>query len=301
MVPSLDPGMNDSIRLGRIKDIPVGLHWSLFVFGAVVATNLARFLFPTFAPGAGAGVLLIAGVAAAALLAVSILAHEFGHALMARHHGVGTNGITLWMLGGVARLNGEPRTPRHAFNIAVAGPLVSVGVAVAAGLSAVIAAVVGLPALVVAVLGYLGVVNLGLAVFNMLPALPLDGGRALQAWKWHRNGDREVATVEAAQIGRRVAQAMIGLGMLQLFLGAGNGLWTAALGLFVLFQANGERKRAERIIAARNRPQAPFDPLAFLRMVMQGPAPTAPTPPGPRRAAPAEIIVIDPEDVRRTR
>ena len=293
--------MNDSIRLGRISGIPVGLHWSLLVFGVVVATNLAGFFFPTFAPGASSAVLLAAGAIAAALLSLSILAHEFGHALVARHHGVGTNGITLWMLGGVARLTGEPRTPRHAFDIAVAGPLVSVAIAAAAGLSAVVSAVVGLPTLVVAVLGYLGAVNLGLAVFNMLPALPLDGGRALQAWKWHRNGDREVATVEAAQIGRRVAQGMIGLGMLQLFLGAGNGLWTAALGLFVLWQANGERRRAERIIAARNRPQAAFDPLAFLRMVMQGPATGSPGTPGPRQAAPAEIIVIDPEDVRRNR
>lgn len=294
--------MNDSIRLGRIRGIPVGLHWSLFVFAAVVATNLAGFFFPTFAPGLGRGLYLAAGAVAALLLAASILAHEFGHALVARRHGVGTNGITLWLLGGVARLTAEPRTPRHAFDIAVAGPLVSVALAAAAGTSAVVGAVVGLPTIVVATLGYLGIVNLGLALFNMLPALPLDGGRALQAWKWHRNGDREVATVEAAGIGRRIGQGIIGIGMLQLLMGGGNGLWTAALGLFVLVQANGERRRAERVIAARNRPRTTFDPLAFLRTVVGGPIPSAPTPgPAPRRpVAPAEIIVIEPQDVRRT-
>jgi Zn-dependent protease len=291
--------MNDSIRLGRIQGIPVGLHWSIFVFAAVVATNLASFFFPTFAPGLSAPVYLLAGAAAAVLLSLSILAHEFGHALVARRHGVGTSGITLWMLGGVARLTDQPRTPRHSFNIAVAGPIVSVAIAAAAGLSAIGAFAVSLPAIIVATLGYLGVINLGLAVFNMLPALPLDGGRALQAWKWHRNGDREVATVEAAVIGRRAGFALSAIGLVQLFSGAGNGLFTIGLGLFVAMQANGERRRAEHAIAMRNRPAPAFDPMTILRTIMQGPAPAGAQPARP--PAPADLIVIDPDDVRRTR
>ena len=285
--------MTDSIRLGRVSGIPVGLHWSLGVFAALVAANLAQYFFPQFAPGLAGPIYLFAGIAAAFLLAGSILAHELGHALVARRGGVGTDGITLWLLGGVARLTAQPRTPRHAFEIAVAGPLVSVALGAASGALALGAYLAGFPALVVALLGYLGAVNGLLAAFNMIPALPLDGGRALQAWKWSRGGDSDVATIEAAKVGRTIGFVLVGLGLLQLGSGFGNGLWTALIGLFVLTQARRERIRAEQMIALRRGRTA--DPFAILRQILlaQRPAP-APA----QGVADAELIVIEPDSPR---
>jgi len=254
--------VSHSLRLGRIAGIRVGLHWSVAIFAAFISWNLATLYFPEFAPGHSGAVYALSGFIAAVLLAGSILAHELGHSLVALRHGVPIRSITLWLMGGVAHMGREAATPRQACEIAAAGPAVSVAVAFAAGLSAVGAAMVGFGALTVATLGYLALVNAGLALFNLIPALPLDGGRILHAWKWHRGGDREVATVDAARIGRLFGFAIIGFGLFQLLASTGSGLWSILLGFFVLGQAGAERRRAERRIALRNRPA--LSPLAAM-------------------------------------
>lgn len=295
--------MSHSIRLGRIAGIRVGLHWSVAIFAAFISWNLATLYFPEFAPGHSGIVYALSGLAAAVLLGASILAHELGHSLVALRRGVPIRSITLWLMGGVAHMGREARTPRHAFEIAAAGPAVSVAVAVAAGLGAITAAVVGLGALTVATLGYLALVNAGLALFNLIPALPLDGGRILHAWKWHRGGDREVATVDAARIGRMFGFGIIAFGLFQLFAGTGSGLWSILLGLFVLGQAGAERRRAQRRIAQRNRPAMPPIAAMLERLLRSGPAapgpgfgPTMrPTPRSPR----GDADVIETVEVTR--
>lgn len=249
--------MSDSIRLGRIRGIKIGLHWSVAIFAAFISWNLASLYFPAFAPGYAGTTYAAFGLIAATLLAGSILAHELGHALVAIRHGIKIDGITLWLMGGVARLESEATTPRHAFDIAAAGPAVSIGIAVGSALAALSSGFIGLGALITATFAYLAIVNTGLALFNLIPALPLDGGRILQAWKWHRGGDREYATIDAAKVGRVFGAMIVGVGAIQLFTGTGSGLWGMMIGLFVMSQAKAERKRAERAIALRNRPAMP--------------------------------------------
>lgn len=275
--------MSDSLRLGRFRGISIGLHWSVAIFAAFISWNLARIYFPAFAPGHSGGTYLAAGLIAATLLAGSILAHELGHALVAIRHGIGINGITLWLMGGVARLESEARTPRHAFEIAAAGPAVSFAVALGSAVAAGFSSFIGLGALVTATLGYLALVNVGLGVFNLIPALPLDGGRILHAWKWHKGGDREVATVDAAKIGRLLGMGIVGFGVVQLLTGIGSGLWGILVGLFVMRQAKAERRHAERRIALRQRPAMPqwFSLLQRLATTSSSSGPAAPGPRSP--------------------
>ncbi len=230
------------------------MHWSLLLFGALAVSNLATGLLPSLAPGFtlfayGA----IAGLAVVGLFG-SILLHELGHALVAQRAGVEVDGITLWLLGGVARLKSEARTAGDAFRIAAAGPVVSVGLGVIGGALAVAAWWIEAPLLLVVLLGYLGVVNTGLALFNLIPALPLDGGRILQAYLWKRSGKPLDATISAAKVGHTLGSLAVALGALQVFAGAGNGLWTMLLGWFVLSGAKRERRRAEAEKRRRNPP-----------------------------------------------
>lgn len=250
----------------RILGIAVRAHWSTALFGLFVAWNLVFLLIPQFVEESSALARAVVGVLGAAGLAGSIVAHEFGHALRARHHGVDTESITLWILGGVARLRTEPQTPRAAAEIAVAGPIVSVVLGLAFGVMAVALGLVSQLPLVVVMLAYLALANLGLAIFNMIPALPLDGGRALHAWTWHRNGDREKATISAAVWGRRFGMGMVGFGVLQLLAG-GFGFFSILLGAFLMGQAKAEDRRARQIIALRSRPNPGSMGEAFGRAV----------------------------------
>ena len=159
--------------------------------------------------------------------------------------GVEVDSISLWLFGGVAQLTSEARTPGSAFRIAAAGPAVSVGLGGVGIGSAVALAAVGAPDATVAVLGWLGAVNLVLAVFNLLPGLPLDGGRILQSFLWWRSGDPLAATMKAATGGRVVGFGLMGVGAAELLIGGSyGGLWTALVGSMVGNTAVAERQSA---------------------------------------------------------
>lgn len=247
--------MYDTIRLGNYRGIPVGVHWSLLIFALLAVVNLATGFVPVAVPGVSAGGAALAAVVGVVGLFASIVAHELGHALRARRHGVETQGITLWLLGGVARLRSEAPTPRAAAEIAIAGPAVSVGLGLAAAAAAVVSHVAGFGALSTTVLGYLAAVNVVLAVFNMVPALPLDGGRLYQAWLWGRTGDRHRATIRAARLGARLGLGLVLLGLIQVLFGGVGGLWLAVLGLFVRSAAKSEKRAAIRQL---RRPAPPW-------------------------------------------
>jgi Zn-dependent protease len=233
--------VNESIRIGRIAGIPVGFNWSVLVIFWLIAWGLAAGRFPTEYPGHAAATYWIAGGATAVVFFASLLAHELGHAVVARRLGMKVEGITLWMFGGMARLVGDAATARVELRVAAIGPAISVG---AAGLFAVVAFVfdaVGAPELLVGVPAWLARINLVLAAFNLVPAYPLDGGRVLRALLWGRHGDRLRATATAARAGRAFGYLLIGLGLVEFAAGSTvGGLWFVFIGWFLLSAARTE-------------------------------------------------------------
>jgi len=236
--------MTASLRLGRIAGIPVGASWSVLLIAALFAWSLAGSILPGLVPGLVPSTYWAAAVVATGLFLGSLLAHEVGHALVARRAGLRVRGITLWLLGGVAQLEEEPATPRDDLRVAIVGPAISLGLAVGFGVAAAGLALLGAPALTVAVVGWLAVGNVALAVFNLIPAAPLDGGRVLRALLWRRHGNRTRAAVTAATAGQVAGGVLIAYGLLGVLTGWGIGtLWTVLVGWFLVAAARQEREQ----------------------------------------------------------
>ena len=230
--------MNPSIRLGRLFGIEVGFNWSLIFIFALVTWTLATNILPITAPGYGAVLYWVIAAVGAVLFYASLLAHELSHAIVARRNGVKVAGITLWLFGGVSRLEGEPKSARAEALIAAVGPLTSF---VVAGVAFVLAYATSANALLSGVLAWLTFVNVVLGLFNLVPAFPLDGGRILSSLLWWRSGSRQRGVHNAVRVGRVFAYLMIAGGVLELFLGGGiSGIWMAFLGWFLLQAAASE-------------------------------------------------------------
>lgn len=239
--------MNATLRLGRIAGIEVGAHWSLLLAVALIVWSLADGVFPETNPGLHDGTYLAMAAVATVLFFASILLHELGHAIQARRDGTPIEGITLWVFGGVARLRGEPPSAGAEFRMAIAGPAVSLALGVACLATAL---ALPLPDAVDGVLFWLGQVNLYLLAFNLIPALPLDGGRVLHAFLWARRRDHASATRTAGALGRAFGQVMIAGGLLLLiFAGDFSGAWFIFLGWFVLAAAEAEIEGASARLA----------------------------------------------------
>ena len=238
--------MESTFTLLRVRGIPIGVHWSwVFVF-AIAVWSLASSLFPVTYPGLDGSVYLAMAVVSAVVLFSSVLLHELGHALRGLREGLPIEGITLWLLGGVARMRGNPPSAGSEFRVAICGPVVSL--ALAAGFAAAAAAGDGLgwPDPVQGVVDYLARFNLLVLGFNLVPALPLDGGRVLRSWLWHRHNSFIAATRSAAAVGRAFGLMLIAIGLLGLFGGDGpGGIWFAFLGWFMLQAAQSETSMAE--------------------------------------------------------
>lgn len=235
--------MKDSFPLGRIAGVKIGLNWSVLVIAAYLVFALATSIFPSTNPGLGEGTRIVMGIVAAALFLGSILLHEVGHAVQAKRDGMTIDGITLWVFGGVARFVGMFPGAGAEFRIAIAGPLVSL--ALGLGFSG-IALVPGMPEPVDAVAAWLGYINLALLVFNMLPALPMDGGRVLRSAIWARTKDFGRATRIAGGLGRFLAMGLVALGaVIAIGLGSAiSGIWLALIGWFILRASEGETRAA---------------------------------------------------------
>jgi Zn-dependent protease len=203
-----------SIRLGRIAGIEIGLNWSWLVVVALLVWTLASGVFPSTNPGLSDAAHLAMAIVATAAFFCSLLLHELGHALRARREGIEIEGITLWLFGGVARFKGAFRSAGAEFRVAIAGPLVSL----ALGVLFVLLTLTHPPQAVGGVLAWLGYINLTLLVFNLLPALPLDGGRVLRAVLWHIKGDLARATRTAADVGRGFGYLFIAAGVFSVHL-----------------------------------------------------------------------------------
>jgi len=227
-----------SIRLGRILGIEVGFNWSLIFIFAWITWLLATAILPTDASGYPPLLYWLIAAFGAVLFYACLLAHELSHALVARRNGVKVAGITLWLFGGVSRLEGEPASARSEALIAGVGPLTSfVVAAIAFGLAL---ATTG-NKLITDLFSWLTFVNLALGLFNLVPAFPLDGGRLLSSILWWRSGSRQKGVHNAVRVGRVFAYLMIAAGVLELFVGeVANGIWIAFLGWFLLSAAASE-------------------------------------------------------------
>jgi Zn-dependent protease len=220
--------MNSSFRLGRVAGIEIGIHWSALLVVALIVWSLSQGVFPHTNPGLSDGAYLAMAAVAALGFFTSILLHELGHAIQAQRDGIVIDRITLWVFGGVALLRDPLPSAGAELRTAAAGPAVSL--------------VLGLMFVVAALLLRL---NLSLLVFNLIPALPLDGGRILRALLWARRRDFVSATRTAAALGRGFGQLMIASGLLLvMFVGDYGGLWLIFLGWFVLAAAESELQAA---------------------------------------------------------
>lgn len=221
--------MNQRWQFGSVFSIPLFVDGSWFVVIALLTwldgSDWQR-MYPSWGPGWAWG----AGFAMALLLFASVLLHELGHSLVARSQGIQVNSITLFLFGGIAAIEQESKTPGQAFQVAIAGPVVSL--LLGFGLALVsLALPAGTPLAVVAT--NLSGLNLVLGLFNLLPGLPLDGGQILKAAVWKVTGNRFRGIHWAAKAGQTLGwlALILGLGSL-LLLGAANGLWLALLGWF---------------------------------------------------------------------
>ncbi len=237
--------MREGIPLGRVAGCPVNLNWTVLVILWLFAWSLAASL-PRTAPGYATAIYWLAGISGAVVLLMSLLAHELSHAAFARRAGVEVSSVTLWLFGGVTRLGGDAKTPGAAFRIAIAGPAMSLLLAAAFGGAVAMCKAAGLPVIVVAVAAWLAAINVLLALFNLLPGAPLDGGRILRAYLWHRTGDAAGAALSAARAGRILAFILIGLGLVQFVAGSvAGGVWLAFVGMFMFVAARDEEARLE--------------------------------------------------------
>ncbi|HEY7814135.1 MAG TPA: site-2 protease family protein, partial [Nakamurella sp.] len=234
--------MTTSFRLGRWAGIPVGAHWSVLLTIGFIAQATALLVLPSSAPGYPTWAYWTAGVAIAVIFLVALLTHELAHAYVARRAGIRVDRITLWLLGGATAIEDQGPTPGVELRVALAGPQVSLTAGGVFVLAAFAASWAGWPTLVVAGLAWLGSVNLVLAVFNLLPAAPLDGGRVLHALVWRWTGSRDRATGTAGTAGIVLGALILVLGLVEFVAGGPvTGLWLAALGWCLSITAGRER------------------------------------------------------------
>jgi Zn-dependent protease len=235
-----------TFSLGRVAGIRVGVHWSVLVIIALIAFGLAEGRLPRSHPGGPAWAYWLTGLATALVFLLSLLAHEISHVMVARRNGVGADEITLWLLGGAARLHSEAPTPAAELRIAGVGPLVSLVLGGAFTLFTWWAHALRGPGLMVEALAWLAAINILLALFNALPAAPLDGGRLLRALVWWRTGDRLRATDVATGAGRVLGWILVAVGLYVALTGRFvNGIWLLLIGWFMAAMATMEGSQAK--------------------------------------------------------
>ncbi|MBA2702587.1 MAG: site-2 protease family protein, partial [Blastocatellia bacterium] len=243
--------MQAQIKLGRIFGIEIGLHYSWLLIALLITLSLAghfRLMNPTWGTSTVWGTALITGL----LFFAAIVVHELSHAAVAKARGLPVRSITLFALGGVAQIEKDAEDAKTEFWMGIVGPITSA--VIGAGCLALAYALGWAPEQgmmrastpLLALLVWLGYINIALAVFNMIPGFPLDGGRVLRAIVWWVTGDANRSTRIAARVGQFVAFGFIVWGILRFFGGAGfGGLWLTLIGWFLLEAARASYAQVE--------------------------------------------------------
>ncbi len=222
------------VRLFSVSNISVRLDWSWIIIAVLVTWSLAKGLFPEKIRGLPEWTYWWMGAAGAMGLFISILLHEFSHALVAKAHGMPIRSITLFVFGGVAEMEDEPRSPRTEFLMAGAGPVTSILIAGISYAVYLVADKLLWPLSVIGVAWYMGMINAVLAAFNLIPGFPLDGGRLLRSILWYWKGNLRKATGIASRIGAGFGTLLIALGVVEILVGDWlGGLWSGLIGLFL--------------------------------------------------------------------
>ena len=246
-------GLNpEPFYLGRVLGIPIRAHYSWLPVFPIYAWVISSALLPRNAPGRPEWEYWALGILTTTLLFASVLAHELAHSLMARAEGIGTGGITLYLFGGLASLGGQPASPASEFKIAVVGPAASFVLGtIFFGLDQLLFRRTSYLA-VSQVFRHLGIVNWLLGGFNILPGLPLDGGRVLRAIVWRTNRNYAMATRTAVRAGLTISMALLFSGVYLIFVDIVTGLWCLIIGLLLATMLVSSRRKA-----AGGRPPAP--------------------------------------------
>jgi Zn-dependent protease/predicted transcriptional regulator len=228
-----------SFRLGSIFGFEIRIALSWFIIFFLILWTLTTGFFPTTYPGLTSITYTLMGVVGTVLFFTSLLAHELSHSMVARAKGIPVEGITLFAFGGVARIRREAETPGDEFQIAGVGPLTSIAIAGLFGSIWWFGRTAGWSIAVNGVSAYLASINLLLAVFNLLPGFPLDGGRLFRSIIWKITGNLRKATRIATAAGRFFGYLLMGWGVVQLFGPAFfNGLWLILIGWFLSVAAD---------------------------------------------------------------
>lgn len=227
-------------QVAKVFGIPIRIHYTwLIVFGLLTWT-LSTYYFPTVAPQLPVSSYWIKGIIAALMLFLSVAIHELSHSLVAMKYKLEIDSITLFIFGGVAQMKGEPPTPKAEFRIAIAGPLASFILAGVFFIIKVNTEDVGFKSL----FSYVSNINLILAIFNLIPGFPMDGGRVLRAFIWSRKNDYLYATQKASKWGQRIAILFMIFGIFSLLLGIPTGFWLILIGWFLYSAAYGSYQQS---------------------------------------------------------
>ena len=230
------------LSLLRVGGIQIIIDYSWFVIFFLVIYSMTEVYFLHTQGRYSTPEYWIMGLVAATLLFVSVLVHELAHSFVALRHGVEVVSIRLFIFGGVAQIASEPKSGRHEFLIALAGPVASMILACFfGGIYYLVSLLWSASSALGVIAGYLALANAGLALFNLIPGFPLDGGRILRAILWDRWNDTGRATKVVSQIGNAFALLLIALGVAQFLLAKEliSGLWFIFIGLFMKQSALG--------------------------------------------------------------
>lgn len=247
------------VKLFTLVGFEVNIDVSWIIIAVLVTWSLAKGVFPQYREGLSSGTYWLMGMAGAAGLFASIIFHELCHSLVARRFGMQMKGITLFVFGGVAEMHDEPPSPKAEFLMAVAGPAASILAGAVFLALAALAASGGAPGEYTTVIMYVGIINLVLAGFNLLPAYPLDGGRVLRSILWSRKGNLRRATRISTRIGSAFGLLLVFAGVYFFVRGALiGGIWWFFIGIFLRNASRASMMRLEMAEALKGEPVSRF-------------------------------------------